>query len=243
MKFSIAIVISLLFASSLLFGQLTSPTSLSFEAVPTNTSPAQEVALVNNGSTTLTVSVSSSSPFAISENRCANGVKPNTHCNVYVTYSPSVVGEVDNGTLTFNYGEGVVTAPLSGKGVSSIPITSTLGNSKLDGYTFKLGETVDLFGRVGVTDTHWLYAPPTGENVSFSCTNGQENVNYGTAELQLCAPHESCSGHGNLPYDYVYMDIVPNEVGSWTCTMTYAGDGLLGESSAQNGFNVKATKN
>jgi hypothetical protein len=119
MRFALAVMF--LFVGSWLVAQEVNPSSLSFEAVPPNTSPQESMIFLNVGTTPLTVAVTVSGPFVIAQNRCANGVKPKTHCNVYLTYLPQCVGEVDNGALTINYGSGVATVQLIGQGVSSIP--------------------------------------------------------------------------------------------------------------------------
>ncbi len=226
------LVLSMLFAASFLLAQKVEPTSLSFEAVPPNTSPQEGVAFTNTGTTTLSLTVYvSGPPFAISENRCGNGVKPNSHCNLYLTYTPQVVGEVDNGTLTINYGEGVATVALSGNGVSSIPTWAHLGPAPHQCLKVQFGDPFSMLGKVGVEDKY--YALPTGEPVYFSCTNGQATINFGPETLEACDRH--CPSG---PYDYVEPSFTPSQVGSWTCTMTYDGDGILGANSAQVDFEV-----
>src|SRR5271167_218272 len=98
MRFSI--VVAMLLSASWLVAQKVNPTSLTFEAVPPNTSPGEYIAFKNTGTTQLTLSISITPPFVISESRCANGVKPNTHCYLYLTYTAQTIGEVDNGSLT-----------------------------------------------------------------------------------------------------------------------------------------------
>lgn len=79
-----------------------SPTTLNFRGAVDQTSPPQSVSLKNTGDSELIVSNISISPdFAISTNYCANGVKPGTHCNVYVTFTPPGPG-TETGTLTFD---------------------------------------------------------------------------------------------------------------------------------------------
>src|SRR5882672_10470636 len=97
-----------LFVASVLLAQETRPTALQFEAVPPNTSPRETIVFKNIGDTPLTVTVSiPDAPFALVENRCANGVKSGSHCNIYLTYTPSFVGATDNGSVHFNFGQGV----------------------------------------------------------------------------------------------------------------------------------------
>jgi hypothetical protein len=61
----------------------------------------QLVSLKNTGESELTFSdISISGDFSITVNHRANGVKPQTHCNVYVTSTPQAIG-TETGTLTF----------------------------------------------------------------------------------------------------------------------------------------------
>jgi len=98
-----------------------SPTSLNFGSVPVGTtSPEKVVALENTGNATMVVSsVSVSGPFAVAVNKCQNGVKVGTHCNVWVTYTPLAV-ENDIGTLTFtdNASNSPQSVSLSGTGIA-----------------------------------------------------------------------------------------------------------------------------
>jgi len=98
-----------------------SPAALNFgQVIVGQTSPPKDVSLKNTGDSELTVSaISISGNFAITVNHCANGVKPATHCNVYVTYTPNAV-EKDTGTLTFtdNSSNSPQTVSLSGTGVN-----------------------------------------------------------------------------------------------------------------------------
>ncbi len=78
-----------------------SPATLNFRGAAGQTSPPQLVSLKNTGDSELTVSnISISADFAITKNQCANGVRPGTHCNVYVTFTPPGPG-TETGTLTF----------------------------------------------------------------------------------------------------------------------------------------------
>jgi hypothetical protein len=239
MKFSRGLAIAVLFANSLLFGQAVNPSSLAFEAVPSNTSPSEDLAFLNDGSTTLTLSIGiSGPPFAIAENRCGNGVKPNTHCNLYLTYSPQSVGESDSGSLTINYGSGVTIVQLSGQGVSSIPTWAHVGPVQYESSKERLGETFNLRAEVGADDR--IYAPPAGENGYLSCTtNGIESINNQGASLSLCDVAKDCpgiaDGHHAEPYALATYALTLNQtsqIGVWECTMSYDGDGLLGPSSS-----------
>jgi len=98
-------------------------------AVPGYTSPYQDVRFYNTGGSELTLTISvSGSMFAAPENWCTNGVKPGTHCNVYVTYTPLGI-ETDNGSLLFAFNDQTVSVPLTGEGVQSIPTFSGIGGS------------------------------------------------------------------------------------------------------------------
>jgi hypothetical protein len=215
-------VLSMLCLSSLLLAQQVVPTSLSFEAVPPNTGPLEDIAFTNTGTTQLTLTISiSGPPFAIGENRCGNGVKPNSHCNVYLTYSPQTVGEVDNGTLNINYGEGVVSVPLSGQGVAAIPTYVKMAFAPHQCDIIHVGHSFSMTAKVFVLDKY--YALPTGEQVSASCTNGSDNINLGSATLQRCN-RKHC---GEGPFDEAPFGVNPDQTGTWSCTVTYDGDGIL----------------
>jgi len=81
---------------------LVSPTTVNFGSVLIGqTSPQKLISLKNIGTVELTVSdISISGDFALPVNRCAEGVKPGTHCNVEITFTPHTPG-TQTGTLTF----------------------------------------------------------------------------------------------------------------------------------------------
>jgi hypothetical protein len=225
------LTIAMLFAASSALGQGTNPKSLSFEAVPPNISPAENLAFFNDGAIQLTVSVSVSGPFTITENRCGNGVKPGTHCNLFFTYTPQAVRETDNGALTINYGGGITTVPLIGRGVASISTSAQLGPAPFQCLKVHLGNSIRMSGLVGVDDK--FYALPTGESVSFSCTDGEETLDLGAQTLVLSQGHRN----GRL-HDLAGASFTPDQLGQWSCTMTYDGDGILGATSAAVIFEV-----
>ena len=104
-----------------------SPTTLNFRGAVGQTSPPQLVSLKNTGDSELIVSnISISGNFAIATNHCANGVKPGTHCNVDVTFTPPGPG-TETGTLTF-----VDNASNSPQNVS---LTGTIGEIVLHNFT------------------------------------------------------------------------------------------------------------
>ncbi len=226
-----AFALLMLSAASFLLAQKVEPTTLSFEAVPPNTSPQEGVAFTNTGATELTLTIyTSGPPFAISENRCGKGVKPNSHCNVYLTYTPQTVGEIDNGTLTLDYGEGVATVPLVGEGVSGIPTNAEMTLAKRQCSIIKAGNSFRMVAKVWVQDTY--YALPTGEEVSASCTDGSDNIDLGTATLTLC---KHCPGG---PRDEAPFTATPDQPGNWTCTVVYPGDGILAPGTGSIKFEV-----
>ena len=98
-----------------------SPTALNFgEVVVGQTSSPQLVSLINIVNSELTVStISISGDFALPTNHCANGVKPSTHCNVYITFTPTGIGTA-TGTLTFtdNASNSPQTVSLTGTGTN-----------------------------------------------------------------------------------------------------------------------------
>jgi len=98
-----------------------SPTNANFgQEVVGQTSSPQSVSLKNTGEPELTFSdISITGDFSISANYCANGVKPQTHCNVYVTFTPQAIG-TETGTLTFvdNASNSPQTVSLTGTGTN-----------------------------------------------------------------------------------------------------------------------------
>lgn len=98
-----------------------SPTSINFgQEVVGQTSSPKSVSLKNTGESELTFSdISISGDFSITVNDCENGVKPQTHCNVYVTFTPQAIG-TETGTLTFvdNASNSPQTVSLTGTGTN-----------------------------------------------------------------------------------------------------------------------------
>jgi uncharacterized repeat protein (TIGR03803 family) len=139
------------------------PTSLTFGPQPLNTtSPAKRISLFNTSSIPITVtSVNVQGDFAISVNTCENGVRPDTHCDVYVTYTPTGTGTAPRtGTITFvdTAFNSPQSAPLSG----TVPYptktsVSTSGSPSLVGQAVTFTATV--------TSTHGTI--PDGELVTF----------------------------------------------------------------------------
>jgi hypothetical protein len=99
-----------------------SPASVNFgDVIVGQTSPQVRVSLKNEGDSEIVIaSISISGYFALPVNHCAAGVRPGTHCDVYVTFSPHAV-EVESGVLTFtdNASNSPQSVSLSGNGVNS----------------------------------------------------------------------------------------------------------------------------
>jgi len=101
-------IIVLIFATCLLVSPLLAQNSIgevsptSFDFGPTLvgcTSPQKRISLKNTGDAQLIMdTISISGLIALPVNHCARGVKPATHCDVYVTYSPDRL-EADTGSL------------------------------------------------------------------------------------------------------------------------------------------------
>lgn len=202
------------------------PSSMIFEVVPPNVSPVEALAFYNSGLGSLTVAISISGPFALSENRCAKGVKSQTHCNVYLTYTASKI-EQDTGTLTFDYGSGILAVPLIGNGVSGIPTSALLRPTTDQCDKIDVDTAFEMYGQIGVNDLY--YALPTGEQVSISCNLGSETINAGTFTLEKIKTRQKLDVLPDTPYP---PSFTPDEVGTWTCTMTYPGNGVLAPTSA-----------
>ncbi|MGB8783544.1 MAG: Ig-like domain repeat protein [Terriglobales bacterium] len=116
------------FASAQPYGVVV-PTSVNFgQVLVGQTSPTKSVTLKNTGDSELTVSsIAISGNFGIPRNTCANGVKPGTHCNVYVTFTPTALG-TEIGTLTFtdNASNSPQTVSLTGVGSNMTATKTTL---------------------------------------------------------------------------------------------------------------------
>jgi len=174
-------------------------------AVPDYSSSPQNVDFINTGHEAITVAVSiSGSPFAIYENRCANGLKPGTHCNVYVIYTPQAI-ETDTGTLGFAFNGNTVTVPLTGNAVSIIPTQFV------------------RFSHSGPTIHFTLFAGgdtiPNGEQIYVSCID-YEGVNQAW-------------GSGPLKNNMAIVTIDGN-TDDWECGASYNGDPEFADSGYGN---------
>jgi hypothetical protein len=149
------------------------PTALTFPAQPLHTTSAFKlIGFFNWSQSTVTVSnVTVTGDFAISANSCMNGVKPNTHCDVDVTFTPTATG-TRTGSVTFTdtAANSPQTATLTGSGISGTLAKLTVDPTRSVYGTTPITFTATVTGSSGTT--------PTGQ-VSFM--NG--GATLGTAML------------------------------------------------------------
>jgi len=185
------------------------PTNLNFQAAVGQTSPPQRVSLKNTGDSELTVSnISISENFAIPTNQCAKGVKPGTHCDVYVTFTPPGLGTY-TGTLIFtdNASNSPQTVSLTG---NTAPFETVLYNftGGSDGGNPTSGLTFDGAGNLyGTTTSGGL-----GYGTVFELSpNGTGGWNQTTIYSFCSAPN--CTD-GSYPESYLILDSVGNLYGT-----------------------------
>jgi len=206
---SLKLALIMLIAIPFVFAQQVKPTSLITEAVPGYTSPPQDVRFYNSGSSALTVTITVTGPFAIPQNRCGRGVKPQSHCDVWVTYTAEGIG-TDTGILTFTFDNQSVSVALTGNGVNSIP-TSIKYNLVQQGAYFNVKVIAGAPGEG--------YVVPNGEVVSVGCFSSN-GINGGTS-----GPLDkggALLGTGRI---WQYGGTNP-----WSCEATYFGDAEFGRS-------------
>jgi hypothetical protein len=141
MKRTATILIALLATIGHAQVAVVTPVQINFgQVLVGQTSLQQIVTLKNTGVAELTVSsVAISGNFALPKNTCANGVKPGTHCNVYVTFTPHAA-DTETGTLTFadDTSTSPQTVSLTGTGSSTAPTKTTLAASPKSIYAGQL---------------------------------------------------------------------------------------------------------
>jgi len=129
----------------------------------------KDIAFTNNTDQKVSVSVTATSPFMITTNRCLKGAKAHSHCNVYVEYTSTALRQ-DSGTLTFNYGSGSIVVTLEGTGVSE---DSTVMLFQLKHHVF--------VGSVYTPDgLNWI---PDGEPITIACSSAQ-NIQFAVPLIQ-----------------------------------------------------------
>jgi hypothetical protein len=140
-----------------------SPTNVNFGLVRVGgTSPQERITLKNTGNAQLTItSISISGSFALPVNKCGAGVKPGTHCNVFVTFTPHAAGTA-TGSLIFtdNASNSPQTVSLIGMGSNMVATTTTLTSSPNPS---NQGEAVTFTALVSSSQG----SPADGEIVSF----------------------------------------------------------------------------
>jgi len=160
--------------------------------------------LFNLGSAQLNVSsVQTTGDFQIQTNHCSSGVKPATHCDVYIVFSPTGVG-TRTGTLSYydNSAGSPQTVPLSGVGTLTRPTTTTLSSApNPSGY----GQAV-IFTAVVASNGG---APPDGEIVSFmkgttvlgtgALSGGSASITTSTLKVGTTKVTAAYGGDSNFP--------------------------------------------
>lgn len=222
----IVILLFWITVSTALHGQQLSETTVNFGGWPVGvTSVQHELAFKNAGTSVLAIGLTlSSGPFAIPVNKCGRGVKPGTHCNIWLTYTPKVLGEQDNGTVTFTYtGSGVngsVSAALAGYGSGPFVTSTSMG----------FGPSGNVFNFF--TTTYSTYQIPIGETILNTCTNEAGSVISYTAQISSYGRcHKGgCAGPWRA-YANWSQPIQEFEYGSWSCQGEYVGDQEFAPSS------------
>jgi large repetitive protein len=168
-----------------------SPTSLNLQVLVGQTGAPQRVSLKNTGNSQLTISnISLNGNFAMPINHCSEGVKPGTHCDVYITFSPTAL-ETETGTLTFtdNASNSPQAVSLTGTGVNNVSTKTRITASMKDVYAgAPITFTATVTSQGGIV--------PNGEQVAFSTsygTLGSATLQGGVAVLTTTGVH----GHPN----------------------------------------------
>lgn len=155
-----------------------SPSSLNFgQVLVGQTSPTQLIALKNTGDAEMTVSnIAISGNFGIPKNTCAKGVQPGTHCNVWVTFTPTGLGTQD-GTLTItdNATNTPQTVSLTGIGANAAPTKTKVTASAQQIYA---GQPITFTATVTSSGGGTI---PDGEQVLFE-SEQEGSFGYGTLQ-------------------------------------------------------------
>ncbi len=109
-----------------------SPTSLSFgdQALNISSTP-QKVKLTNLGSTTLTLTIGTSAPYAESDD-CNGSLNAGATCTATITFTPTTTGQqAGNLSITYNAAGSPLAVPLSGNGVTVSKIAVTPANPSI----------------------------------------------------------------------------------------------------------------
>jgi hypothetical protein len=195
-------VLSMLFLTSLLLAQKVDPTSLTLVAVPGYSSSPQGVAFTNTGDSEITLTISITGPFSIPTNKCGRGVKPGTHCNLDVVYTPQGIG-TDTGTLGFTFNGQTVSVALTGNGVSIIPTSFSHVSHSSDSVKVTLYAEGDII--------------PDGEQVEVQC------IDYiGVNEV---------TDFGTLKNNKATIGFTGDKGDDWECLAGYNGDPEFAESA------------
>jgi hypothetical protein len=145
--------------------------------------------------TAITLTISITGPFSIPTNKCGRGVRPGTHCNVYVVYTPEAV-ETAYGALAFTFDSQTVSVSLTGNGVSIIPTSFT--------HVSHNGE-----GNVNVTLNAEGYVIPDGEQVWLNCIDYEGVKQY--------------RNDGALKSNKATI-VFTGPLEDWQCNVRYSGD-------------------
>lgn len=197
------IVIAIALLAATLHAQQVKPQSTTITAVPGYSSSPQRLSLFNTGNEPMTVQVSITGPFSISDNRCQKGVKPATHCDVYVVYSPQQLG-TDSGELDFIYDGQTNAIQLLGNSVSTIP---TMTKAQYSTTTQQIHATLVAAGDF----------VPNGELMWASCMSSDGVNSFAAWEA--------------LTNNKATIDFPDGNQGVWLCEVYYQGDAEFGPST------------
>ena len=196
-------LIALALLAGSLYGQQVKPQSITITAVPGYPSSPQRLSMFNTGTETMTVQVGITGPFSISQNKCLKGLKPQTHCDVYVVYSPQQVG-TDSGELDFTYEDQTQGIQLVGNAVSSIP---TMTKAQYSTATREIHATLAAAGDI----------VPDGELMWANCMSS-DGVNSFASWAELV------NNKAMIPFQ-------DGDQGVWYCEVYYQGDSEFGPST------------